>query len=266
MGAQLDDRLYEALMGDMTPKFLATKDESQVPNVVPIISIQPYDRETLIFGNFLMWKTEQNLAKNDQVSVTVITEDLYGATIRGVFTGFQKVGEYANIISATPHMRYNAYSGIRSAGSIRIQDISEPFQFSKLELLSGLVQSKIRRLGAKRYSQGKRVMHPVVEGLFARAVAVKILSFLDRDGFPVAFPAMSMQPAAPDVLVFPKKQMLPGMPSISEDAPVAASIITMEPIAFQLKGTYRDMDEKWGAVLLNEAFHASPPHMGKKIA
>ena len=96
MTAQLDDKLYEALSGDMTPKFLATKDEAGTPNVVPIISIQPYDNETLIFGNFLMWKTEQNLAVNPQVSVTVFTEGMYGAVIRGTFLGFHKVGEYVD--------------------------------------------------------------------------------------------------------------------------------------------------------------------------
>ena len=266
MKARLDDRLFEALKGEMTPKFLATKDENQVPNVVPIISIQPYDRETLIFGNFLMWKTEKNLRKNDQVSVTVITEQLFGATIRGVFKGFQKVGKYAELISSLETMRYNSYTGIRNAGSIEIVDISEPFQLNKLEILSGFLQSKVRRVWAKRYSQGKRIMHPLVQGLYGRAVAVKVLSFIDDQGYPYAVPVMSLQSAAPDVLVFSKKQMLPYMIPIKENARVAVSVITMEPVAFQVKGTYKDMDGNWGAVLLNEAFHASPPHVGKKIA
>ena len=266
MKARLDDKLFEALKGEMTPKFLATKDENQVPNVVPIISIQPFDRNTLIFGNFLMWKTEKNLRKNDQVSVNVITEQLFGATIRGVFKGFQKVGEYADMISSLDTMRYNAYTGIRNAGAIEIKDISEPFHLKKLDILSGFLQSKVRRVWARKFSQGVRIMHPVVQGLYGRAVAVKVLSFIDNQGFPYAVPVMSLQTAAPDVLVFSKKQMLPYLVPLKDQAEVAVSVITMEPVAFQVKGTYKEMDDNWGAILLKEAFHASPPYVGKKIA
>ena len=66
MKVKLNDQLFEALSGEMVPKFLATKDEHGTPNCVPIISIQPFDYETLIFGNFLMAKTEKNLEKNPQ--------------------------------------------------------------------------------------------------------------------------------------------------------------------------------------------------------
>jgi hypothetical protein len=266
MRTQLDDRLFEALKGEMVPKFLATRDENGTPNVVPIISIQPYNRETLIFGNFLMWKTEKNLAKDDRVSVTVFTEDLFGATIRGRFTGFQRVGEYADIISSSNLMRYNAYTGIRNAGAIRIEEISEPFQLRKLDVLSGLVQSKAVKLWARRYSQGKRIMHPVVEGLYGRVVAVKVLSFLEEQGYPFALPLMSLQPAAPDVLVFSKRQMLPYLGQLRDGAAVASAIITMEPIAFQVKGRYRNVNGIWGAVVLDQAYHASPPYVGKRIA
>ncbi len=265
MTAKLNDKLYEALSGEMTPKFLATKDEAGTPNVVPIISIQPYNDETLIFGNFLMWKTEKNLAVNTQVTVTVFTEGLYGAVLRGTFLGFQKVGEYADIISSTDHLRYNAYSGIRSAGSIRVEEISEPFQLTKLDVLKGLVHSKLHRVRARTLSEGNKVMHPIVMEMFGRVVAVKVLAFLDDRGDPYAVPNMSLQPAAPDVMVFNRKQMAPYLDGLRDGAEVAVCVITGDPVAWQVKGVYRALDEARGAVLLKEAYHASPPHMGKKI-
>jgi hypothetical protein len=200
------------------------------------------------------------------VSVTVFTEDLFGATLRGRFTGFQRTGEYADMISSSSLMRYNAYTGIRNAGAIRIEEISKPFQLKKIDVLSGLVQSKTVKIWARRYSQGRRIMHPVVEGLYGRVVAVKVLSFLDPEGYPFALPLMSLQPAAPDVLVFAKRQMLPYLAPLREGAAVASAILTMEPIAFQVKGRYRDINSIWGAVVLDQAYHASPPYVGKRIA
>jgi predicted pyridoxine 5'-phosphate oxidase superfamily flavin-nucleotide-binding protein len=266
MKAKLDDQLFEALSGEETPKFLATKDENDIPNVVPIISIQPYDRETLIFGNFLMWKTEKNLKTCPRVSVTCFTDKLFGATIRGAFLGFQKVGEYADIISSSSHMRYNAYGTIRNAGAIGVEEISEPFQLSRMDVLKGLLDSKVQRVRAKRYSQGRKVMHPIIQEMFGRVVGVKVLAFLDGQGDPCAVPLMSLQPAAADVLVFNRKKMSPYLSDLRENAEVAVGMITGDPVAWQVKGIYREMDETRGVVVLKEAFHASPPHMGKKIA
>ncbi|MDD5222507.1 MAG: pyridoxamine 5'-phosphate oxidase family protein [bacterium] len=265
MTAQLDDRLFEALKGEMVPKFLATQDESGVPNVVPIITIQPYDRETLIFGNFLMDKTEKNLQQSKDVSVTFITENLFGATIHGRFQGFQKVGEYADMISSGAFIRYNAYTGIRNAGSIKISDISEVFQLSKLDVLFGNLASKLRRGPGRRQTRNQAVMHPLVMKKFGLIPAVKVIAFRDDRGFPSAVPVMSVQPAAPDVLVFQKKPMGPYLKDLRENARVAACVITMEPVAFQVKGTYRDLSPKQGAIVLDQAFHASPPFVGKEI-
>lgn len=265
MTARLDDKLREALSGEMTPKFLATHDGAGNPNVVPIISIQPYDETTLIFGNFLMWKTEKNLAANPEVSVAVLTEGLLGGVIRGTFLGFQKVGPYADIISSSQHLRYNAYSGIRSAGSIRVEDVSGPFQLTRLDVLKGLVQARVDRLRVRGLSQGQKVMHPIVMEMFGRVVAVKVLAYLDEQGRPHAVPVLSLQPAAPDLMVFNFGPMRPHLAGLRDGAPVAVSVITGDPVAWQVKGVYRELDGSRGAVVLHEAYHASPPHMGKRI-
>lgn len=266
MTARMDEKLCEALRGEMTPKFLATVDGNGTPNVVPIISLHPYDDRTIIFGNFLMWKTEKNLAADPRVAVTVFTEGLYGAVIRGTFLGFQKVGAYADVISSTSHLRYNAYSGIRSAGSIRVEEVSEPFQLTRLEVLKGLIQAKVERLRARKLSRGARVMHPILVEMFARAVAVKVVAFADDRGAPHAAPVMSLQPAAPDVMVFDRRRMRLYLSALRDGAETAVCVITGDPVAWQVKGVYKEVDGAWGAVILKEAYHASPPHMGKRIA
>lgn len=265
MTAQLNDRLFNALKGEMVPKFLATQDESGIPNVVPIITIQPYDRETLIFGNFLMDKTEKNLRQSQDVSVTFITENLFGATIRGRFQGFQKVGEYADQISSGSFIRYNAYTGIRNAGSIKISDISEVFQLSKLDVLFGNLASKLCSGPGRKQTRNRAIMHPLVANKFGLIPAVKVIAFRDDLGFPSAVPLMSVQPAAPDVLVFRKKPMAPYLKYLRENARVAVCVITMEPVAFQVKGIYKNLSAKMGAIILSQAFHASPPFVGKEI-
>ncbi|MFC1848740.1 pyridoxamine 5'-phosphate oxidase family protein [candidate division CSSED10-310 bacterium] len=266
MKNELNDRLFTSLKGDFTPKFLATKDETGTPNVVPIISIQPFNRTTLIFGNFLMLKTERNLKVNTLVSVAVLGEDFYGATIRGKFKGFQPAGEYVDIINSSNMLRYNAYTGIRSAGVIEIVDISTPYSLSKIDVLSGNIRSKLHKAWGMKLSKGQKILHPQVAEKFQRIAAVKVCAFIDETNHPFAIPVMSLQPVAPDVLIFRKKPLEQHFHSLKTDMEMAATVITMDPVAFQVKGIYRDLETQWGAIILNKAYHASVPLQGKEIA
>lgn len=262
---ELDEELVQALRGEFTPKFLATRDAEGTPNVVPIISLQPYDRRRLVFGNFLMWKTERNLKADPRVSVAVFTEDLVASTLRGLFEGFQKTGEFVDIVNSSPHMRYNAYMGVRSAGSIRITAVSAPLKFSKGGILLAALGARLRGLRAGAERADRRLLRPVVAARFAKLAAVKVIAFLDRKGHPVAVPVRALAPARPDMLLFPRKPVEAWLADLREGAPVAASVITAEPVAFQVKGTYRSAGSGWGAVQVKTAYHASPPYVGKAI-
>lgn len=262
---EFDDELVQALRGEFTPKFLATRDTEGMPNVVPVISLQPFDRRRLIFGNFLLWKTERNLKADPRVSVAVFTEDLLAATLRGLFEGFQKTGEFVDIVNSSPHMRYNAYMGVRSAGSIRITGISGPLKFSKGGILLAALGAKVRGFRTDGVRAGRRLLRHVVASRYARLAAVKVIAFLDREGHPTAVPVGALAPAGADRLLFPRKPVEVWLADLREGAPIAASVITAEPVAFQVKGTYRCAGSGWGAVEVKAVYHASPPYVGKAI-
>lgn len=258
----LNPELCKALEGEK-PKFLATKDGNGIPNVVPVITIQPWDSETIIFGNFLLWKTEQNLRVTKEVSIAALDDSFRGAIIKGDFKGFQHIGDYVSTINSTPMMRYNAYTGIRNAGEIAVREVN-PFNSSKSHLLAGNIRSRLNNKG-KGLSRGKVILNPVIWDKFARIVGVKVMAFVDSKGYPVAVPVLSLQPSAPDVLLFDKKPVVSYLKDLEQDSPVAASVLTLEPMAFQVKGRYKDIDNRWGAIVLEEAYHATVPLPGKEI-
>ena len=90
--------LLDALRGEMTPKFLATRNSEGVPNVVPCVSLLPTDDQTdvLFFGNFLLRKSVKNLKEDPRVGILVITTDLNGWTLKGEFLEFQSTGPYVD--------------------------------------------------------------------------------------------------------------------------------------------------------------------------
>jgi hypothetical protein len=135
-----------------------------------------------------------------------------------------------------------------------------------LDVLSGNLLSRFARGKSMKLSGGREIMNRVVSEKYGRLKAVKVLSFMNSHGYPAAVPIMSIQPASGDLLVFRKSPMERYLEELRDGAQAAVSVITFDPVAFQVKGVYHDIDKKYGAVSVREAFHASPPLPGRKIA
>lgn len=257
-----------ALSGPRTPKFLATRDVRGAPNVVPVLSLEAADERTVIFGEIMIWKTRRNLEADPRVSVLVLSADLRGWTIRGRFVEFQRTGAYFDRIMESPSMRYNAYSGIRSAGVIEVIDVPHTFAFSRAGLLFDTLRGRwlARRLFGSSLKQG--VMPLRVQEKFSRLRAVKAVAFPDASGHPECLPALAMVSAGSAGLVwggYGADNVTGPMPG----SPIASAVITMEPVAYQVKGRFRgwqlSLGRRLGAIDVLEAYSASPPLPGKRL-
>lgn len=256
----LTQAMIEMFGNSMTPKFLATSDAEGTPNVVPITSLTVIDQDTLIFGDFLMWKTERNLEVNPKVGVLVLTEGLEYVYLKGAFQGFVKYGPYMDTINAQDMFRYNAYTGIRQAGVIKVEAVGESGKISKSQMLANLVWLKLQ--GTFRTGlEGSGIMPRQVAEKFSRINALKVCSYLGEDGYPFAFPALPMLTKGESQISF----VLPKwVASLKKNTPMAACVLTMEPICYQVKGIVKGQG-KIRDIALTDVYSACPPLVGKKI-
>jgi predicted pyridoxine 5'-phosphate oxidase superfamily flavin-nucleotide-binding protein len=267
--AALSPDIVEALAGERTPKFLATLSSEGVPNVVPIISLQAADEGTVIFGEFMMWKTRRNLEVNPRVSVAVMTAS-QGWVIKGDFLEFQRTGPYFERIMASDAFRYNAYAGIRNAGVIRVASVVRAFALSQPTALLDWGRAWwFARRARRRGANGVTVPLPVRKK-FARLRAAKFLAYLDGDGYPDVVPALSLIPADEQIFVFSSDLAAPALATLRSGTKVAASVLTFEPVAYQIKGEFlgaeRSLGKLAGVIAAQEVYSASPPLPGKRIA
>lgn len=258
----LDAKLKQALSGEMTPKFLATLDDAGKPNCVPVISLAPWDDTTLIFGEFLMNKTRANLLVNDKVGVTVINDALETWSLKGTFLGFETTGPHVEWINHQPMFRYNAYTSIRAAGVIRVESVSSMSAYSSKGLLFDFAQLWLAAPFLKR--SGRACMPLRVREKFGRTKAVRALAFRDEDGFPCTMTVMACIPSGANRLLLRSKAIC-ACRDISPETEVAISIITMDPVAYQVKGTYQGCVAGCGVVQVNECYSASPPLLGERL-
>lgn len=263
---RLDAETITALSGSRTPKFLATRNDRGTPNVVPVLSLEAVDERTIIFGELMIWKTRRNLEADPRVSILVISAGLRAWIIKGRFLEFQRTGAHYEHLMQSEDVRYNAYSGIRSAGVIEVLDAPRKLVFSRAGLLADTFRS--RWLARRVSGNSGFAMPPQVREKFRRLSAAKAVAFLDDEGHPECLPAMAMVSAGSSGLVWGESgPERPAGPRPGQQ--VAAAVITMEPVAYQVKGQFEgwhsSLGRKLGAIRVQEAYSASPPLPGKRL-
>ena len=256
--------LLDALKEEMTPKFLATRNSDGIPNVVPVISILPADDkpDTLFFGNFLLRKTIQNLEQDTRVGILVITQQLRGWMLQADFQEFQRTGKYVDQQMYSSLLRYNAYTGIRNAGVMHVRSVQGTFRISKLQVLKDYLLARLASI-AKASPSGRGTTIPLpVRQEFNKMAAVKVLTWIGEDGYPLVVPALSLQPAGAQSLICWKEMRIPEPP---QGALVAANILTLEAVSYQIKGRWTS-GERTGTVETNEFYAGGPPIPGGRLA
>ena len=256
--------LLDALRGEMTPKFLATRSADGVPNVVPVVSILPADDQpdTLYFGNFLLRKSIRNLKQDPRVGILVITPELQGWVLAGDFVEFQRTGPYVEKQMNSSLLRYNAYTGIRDAGVIRVRAVEGAFTIPKLQVALDYARARLAGMGKARQGDGGIQVPRPVRLEFAKMVAVKVVAWVGEDGYPHLMPALSLQPCGEGAMVCWKNSRLPAP---SDDALVAANILTFDAVSYQLKGRWAG-GGKAGKMHVHEVYAGGPPLPGGRVA
>ena len=256
--------LLDALRGEMIPKFLATRNAAGVPNVVPCISLMPAENQPdiVFFGNFLLRKSIRNLKEDVRVGILVITPELHGWVLRGDFVEFQSKGEYVDRQESSSMLRYNAYTGIRNAGIIRVRSVTGVFAISKLQVAKEYLLARAAALRKPSPLEDCAEIPLQVQREFRKMIAVKVLEWIGDDGYPQVVPALSLQPTGTEALVcyVNAGQSLP-----SAGVQAAANILTFEAVSYQAKGKW-DIRGNAGVIQVQEIYAGGPPIPGERVA
>jgi hypothetical protein len=196
----------------------------------------------------------------------VITPELKGWILKGDFVEFQRSGPYVERQMSSSLLRYNAYTGIRNAGVIRISSIEGRFSLSKMRVALDYLRARLAGVGGEPVESAKAepITIPLpVRREFGRMAAVKVLAWIGTDGYPCLAPALSLQPAGEKRLV----GWLGGRdrPRPLAGALVASNILTFEAISYQAKGLWLGEGSS-GALYVKEVYAGGPPYPGGRVA
>jgi len=262
----LDDKLVNAMKIFETPKFLITKDSNEEPNSSLVMTWTVYDGNTMIYGDFLGEKTRMNLSNdNKQMSLLVMTMGLDSWLIKADFEAYHWNDEFYEFIAQTPLFKYNQYTNARKAGVAEAISSSEKYGISKPSVLTSFIKTKMVK--------GKVPVEETIEGnmpnniykIFSKMAAVKVLAFIDDDGYPAAFPEFGMLPVSSNSVVMKRDQEKRRGYSLRDGQRVAISLVSLDPAAFQMKGTFHEINDSTGYVKFDRVYACSLPRPGIRV-
>ena len=256
---KLPEKVKEAFNVFEAAKFLATKDENNVPNIAMIATTQTWDDEHLIFGSFLMWQTEKNLEAGSPVTATVMTLKFDSYQVKGEFLGFEDKGEKYDTLSKLDLFRYSAIGFLRAAGTIKVKEV-KPLDLSMMSVAREWLSTKIGGKRPKEFTEGK-VVNPIVVRNTSVLMGAKYLTVV-RNGELEQFPVLGMKPV---------KDYL----AIRADLPleigdrVAVSAFNLDLKAYQFKGIYqgtqRNRGIKLGYIKVENVLSQTPPLVSREV-
>lgn len=250
---------------EMAGKFLATVDPEGKVNLALIVTLQPPPdgrTDRLIFGEFLMWKSKDNLEYNPRVAAAVVNTKLKAATLTGDFRGFEKSGPYKEAIDGSSFMRYNAYSGVRSAGILDVRE-SWPTRSFLPGAAIDLLKVRMRRPGD---GEGGVDIPRLVKEKFTKPTSIKALAVMGEDGYPRVYPLLAVSMAGGTGFVLRSSSYKGELAEVAVPCPAALCLVTMDAKSYKVKGELSALGR--GAYLLRvkEVYNAMPPLAGDLIA
>lgn len=262
----LTQELVDAMNIFETPKFMVTKDVENEPNVVPVLTWTVYKENTLVYGDFMTFKSRKNVSDgNTQMSILVFTTDLDSWLIKADFESYHRNDDIYEFIAQTPFFRYSQYTNARGAGVAEAVWASQKYGISKMSVLSAFLKAKMagRKVPTEETVEGNMPLN-VLKRL-SRMAAVKIIAYISEDGYPVAFPEFGMVPVSSNRIVVKRNEEKRRGFELKDGTRVAISLVTLEPAAFQLKGYFREINESTGYIELDRVYTCSLPRPGVRV-
>ena len=263
---QVSEEIADAMKVFLTPKFMVTKNSEGEPNVVPVMSWTVYKGNTMVYGDFMTYKSRDNVNNgNSQMSIVVFTTDLDSWLIKADFESYHRNDDIYEFMAQTPLFRYNQYTNARGAGVAEANWASPKYGISKLAVLSAFLKAKMagRKVPTQETEDGNMPRN-VLERM-SQMAAVKIIAYIDEDGYPVAFPEFGMLPVSSNRIVIKRGEEKRRGFSLKDGMRVAIALVTLEPAAFQLKGTFREIDDSTGYIELDRVYACSMPRPGVRV-
>lgn len=246
---------------------IATINQEGLPHITLITALQAKTPDKLIWGQFSEGQSKQNVKTNPKTGFLIVTLDRSLWRGKALWTHQTTHGEDYEMFNNKPMFRYNAYFGIHT---VHYMDLMETYGRESLPLLQiglGSILTKAAKSAAKQESRAERILKPWAERLFNRLDAIKFLSYVGDDGFPVIIPLIQCQAADSTRLAFSPLAYREEISVLRQGSSVAIFGLTMDMEDVLVRGAFAGFGRHRGVTLgcvdIVWVYNSMPPKPGQ---
>ena len=263
---QFSNEDIEAFKPESKVGLLATVNEAGLPHLTLITTLQANGPEEVIWGQFTEGKSKENVLKNSKTGFLIMTLDKNLWRGKAVWRESKKEGSEYIYFNKLPMWRYNSYFGLHT---IHYMDLVETTEKAALPI-AGIVISALLTKFSKTAAKTKNseiIMNEWTVNLLNKLDALKFLSYVTEDGFPVIIPLLQCQAADSRRLVFHPGAYADELLKLKKGVDVAILGLTLEMQDVLVRGKFMGYKKhqavKLGSVDIDWVYNSMPPVVGQ---
>lgn len=260
--------VIEFTQPDIMLKLISTIDEGGHPHITMISSNRVINKNQLVWGAFTEGLSKKYVKTNPKQGILYMTAEMpfKFVQVKVDFDHTTTEGEDLEHFNQSDLMRYFTYVRVHTAYYNKLIKTTEIRDLPLLGILMGIIKDLIGKGGAKTKLDEKR-LNVIGYNLFKAPIAVRAISYIDTDGYPVIIPCIQLQAADHNRLVFPPSVLKDDLIKIPPNSKVAVFGMNFDFANQLVKGTYLGFKKfrgiKFGIIEIEEIYNSAPPIVGK---
>jgi len=203
--SEISDEGIEFTQPDIMLKLISTIDDRGWPHITLISSNRAISKDTIVWGAFTEGTSKKYVKERPKQGLFYMTASMpfKFLQVKADFTHITKEGKDLEHFNQTQLMRYFTYVRVHTAYYSDVVAATPVRDLPLFGVVKGIIKDMIGKGGAKTKLKEKR-LNVLGHKLFADLIAVRVISYIDpADGYPTMIPAIQLQAADHNRLVFP---------------------------------------------------------------
>ena len=245
---------------------IATVTPEGLPHMSLLTSVMTAESNQLIIGEFCKGISKEYMQRTGKIGFAILTLDKKLWRGKALWTHLKKEGPEYEIYNNQPMFRYNTYFGINTVHYLQLIETTD----GKTLPLASIVQSALLTKMAKGSAvtdNPDRVLSYFGEKLFNGLDALKFLSFIGDDGFPVVIPVIQCQAADSNRIAFHPGAFGSELALLKPGMIVTVFCLTMQMEDVLVRGIFKGYARyrgvKLGTLDIDWVYNSMPPNHGQ---
>jgi len=245
---------------------IATVTPDGLPHMSLLTSVMASASTKLIIGEFCKGMSKAYMQQTQQIGFAILTLNKKLWRGKAIWTHLKKEGPEYETYNQQPMFRYNTYFGINTVHYLDLKETTTGASLPLASIVRSALLTKMAKSGAATRNE-KKVLSPFGITLFNRLDALKFLSFVTADGFPVIIPVIQCQAADESRLAFHPGAFLNELNRLEPGMTIAVFGLTMQMEDVLVRGVFNGYSRfrgvKLGTLDINWVYNSMPPNHGQ---